>query len=149
MKRYARTALAVVAGMATLGVAWHGAEAQPGMRTFDVRSPAPPPPEGPELRLRATVPPAQQGSVEEWSYTKPGPPVTPHEPAFVTPAVKTIPTSTTSAVRVGLSGWTVTPLPVDRRERTGGVAFGLTILWGVPVEPKAPAAPEAPVPEKR
>ena len=66
-----------------------------------------------------------------------------HQPAFLRGAVKTVRTSKTSGVRVGLSGWTAPRVPFDsQRESSGGVAFGLTIEWGTPLpEPTQPAPP--------
>ncbi len=64
-----------------------------------------------------------------------------HEPAFVAPFVGTVPVSKSSAARIGLSGWTAPAVPFDSREATGGVAFGLTILWGLPRPEAKPAEP--------
>lgn len=105
---------------------------------FGVRVPAPRP--TPELGLEPTHPPEERGAREQEFY--PGELVrSRHEPAFVTPFVADVPVSATSSVRIGLSGWTAPRVPFDFRESTGGVAFGLTILWGAPPAPAR--APEA------
>jgi hypothetical protein len=66
-----------------------------------------------------------------------------HEPAFVRPFVTSIPTSATSMARIGLSGWTAPAVPYDAPD-SGGVAFGLTVEWGVPrAEVKPPEAEPA------
>ena len=65
-----------------------------------------------------------------------------YQPAFVKGAVQTIRTSRTSGIRVGLSGWTAPRIPYDDRESSGFPALGLTIEWGVPMEP--PAEPTLP-----
>jgi hypothetical protein len=124
------------------------AEAQTTPPSIELRPPAPgaPPPPA-ELGIEPTVPPDQRGRGED-PAAKPGLPATPHEPAFIRPAVTTIPITKSSGIRMGLSGWTASPLPVDNPERTGGFAFGLTILWGVPVAPSPPATEEPP-PEPR
>ena len=67
-----------------------------------------------------------------------------HDPAFVQPFVKTVPTSRSSGVRVGLSGWTAPAVPYDIPQATGGAAFGITFMWPVPIPATgAPPAPEA------
>jgi len=104
----------------------------------DVSAP-PPGRSAPEFGLERTQPPQQQGAREQEFY--PGPVRSRHEPAFVTPFVATVPTSRTSAVRLGLSGWTAPAVPYDIPQASGGVAFGFTFLWGVPVaEAPAPSA---------
>lgn len=104
---------------------------------FGVRVPAPPP--TPRLRLEPTHPPEETRAREQDYY--PSELVrSQHEPAFVAPFVADVPTSATSSVRVGLSGWTAPRVPFDDRASTGGLAFGLTISWGAPVAP-AKAAP--------
>lgn len=103
-----------------------------------------PPPERPptELGLEPTQPYEQQGAREQEFY--PGLVRSRHEPAFVTPFVGTVPVSRRSAVKFGLSGWTAPALPFDMSEASGGLAFGLTVLWGVPVpEEKAPGGTPA------
>ena len=103
---------------------------------------ATPPPSSPppEFGLEPTMPPEETGAREQEFY--PGFQVrSRHEPAFVKPFVTNVPVSRPSAVRVGLSGWTAPAIPYDSRESSGGLAFGLTILWGVPTgEAKAPTA---------
>jgi hypothetical protein len=102
------------------------------------RSTPPPTGERPEFGLEPTMPPDQQGSRDQEFY--PGPVRSRHEPAFVKPFVATAPVSRSSAIRLGLSGWTAPALPFDSQPASGGVAFGLTIMWGVPKG-------EAPAPE--
>ncbi|HEV8673689.1 MAG TPA: hypothetical protein VGX21_06565 [Methylomirabilota bacterium] len=100
---------------------------------------APPARPAPEFGLEPTMPPEQQGSRDQEFY--PGLVRSRHEPAFVKPFVADVPVSRSSRARVGLSGWTAPALPFDTRDSTGGVAFGLTILWGAPAaEAKPPAA---------
>jgi hypothetical protein len=106
---------------------------------FGVRAPAPGP--VPKLGLEPTRPPEEQGAIEQEFY--PGDLVrSRHEPAFVTPFVTSVPVSTTSTVRAGLSGWTAPRLPYDFRESTGGLAFGLTITWGGPAAQAKAVEPE-------
>lgn len=95
----------------------------------------------PELGLEPTMPPEETTAREQEFY--PGYPVrSRHEPAFVKPFVASVPVSQSSSARVGLSGWTAPAVPFDSREATGGVAFGLTILWGLPrLEATAPEPP--------
>lgn len=112
----------------------------PPAAEFGVRAPAPSP--TPKLGLEPTHPPEEQGAREQEFY--PGELVrSRHEPAFVTPFVTSVPVSSTSTVRVGLSGWTAPRVPFDFRESTGGVAFGLTIVWGAPAAQAKAAEPEA------
>ncbi len=103
---------------------------------FGVRVPAPRPTPG--LRLEPTQPPEETQAREQEFY--PSELVrSRHEPAFVAPFVTDVPTSSTSSARIGLSGWTAPRVPFDDRQSTGGVAFGITILWGAPALPaKAP-----------
>ncbi len=103
---------------------------------------APPPRPAPELGIEPTQPADQQGAREQEFY--PGLVRSRHEPAFITPFVATVPTSPSSAVRVGLSGWTAPAVPFDIPQASGGVAFGLTILWPLPVPKARPPEPEAP-----
>ncbi len=125
----------------TLGVlvvlgATAGAAQQPP--SVGVEAPRPDRPPA-ELGLEPTQPPEQQGAREQEFY--PGRVRSRHEPAFITPFVGTAPVSRRSAVKFGLSGWTAPALPFDMPEASGGFAFGLTVLWGVPVaEEKAPEA---------
>jgi hypothetical protein len=65
-----------------------------------------------------------------------------YRPAFVNGAVRTTRTSRTSGVRYGLSGWTAPRIPYDDRDSSGFPAIGITIEWGVPMEP--PAEPSKP-----
>ena len=65
-----------------------------------------------------------------------------YQPAFIKGAVKTTPTSRTSGIRVGLSGWTAPRIPFDDKDSSGFPALGITIEWGTPMEPPAePALP--------
>jgi hypothetical protein len=113
-------------------VAWTEAPAQPQKPAVGVTAPAPtpaPPAGGPWLE--PTAPLEQRGTREQEFY--PGPVRSRHDPAFVRPFTATVPRSATSSVRVGLSGWTAPALPFDIPQSSGGVAFGLTIQWDVPV----------------
>jgi hypothetical protein len=115
-----------------------GTPGGPPTATGDFGVRVPPPPATPGLRLEPTHPPEETGAREQEFY--PSELVrSRHEPAFVAPFVADVPTSATSSVRVGLSGWTAPRVPFDDRESTGGVAFGITILWGAPAsQAKAP-----------
>jgi len=113
-----------------------GATAQ--ARPAGVEVTAPPPARPPGLGLEPAQPPEQRGVREQEFY--PEPIKSRHEPAFVTPFVATVPVTRTSGARVGLSGWIAPRVPFDMREANGGLALGLTVLWGVPIEPAA--APE-------
>jgi hypothetical protein len=102
---------------------------------------APPPTQlPPDFGFEPAIPPEQGGAREEEFYPERTRSI--HQPAFVKGAVKTMRTSRTSGVRVGLSGWTAPRVPFDDRESSGGPAFGLTIEWGTPME--APAEPALP-----
>lgn len=107
-----------------------------------VPGPTPPPP---ELRFEPTAPLEQQGTREQDFY--PGPVRSRHDPAFLAPFVRTVPVPRASAVRVGLSGWTAPAIPFDIMEASGGVAFGLTVQWGVPAGQAG--TPEASAPGQR
>ncbi len=125
-------------GILLLLLAASPAAAQPAAGGLELTTPPPPSPP-PEFGLEPTMPLEQRGSREQEFY--PGPVKSRHEPAFVKPFVASVPVSRSSAVRVGLSGWTAPAIPFDFRESSGGLAFGLTILWGVPTgETKAPPA---------
>jgi hypothetical protein len=128
-----RTVLTLTLAAGLAGQAW----AQPPATDLGVTAPAPPPPT-PELGLEPTQPPEEQGAREQEFY--PDRVRSRHNPAFVKPFVATVPTSRTSGVKVGLSGWTAPALPFDMREASGGVAFGISVVWDVPVA--APPAPE-------
>src|SRR5262249_936469 len=107
---------------------------------FGPRAPAPPPAPRPELGLEPTQPPEEAGVREQEFY--PGYLIrSRHEPAFVRPFVGTFATSESTSARVGLSGWTAPALPYDTPSETGGVAFGLTIVWGVPRPGSKPPEP--------
>lgn len=74
-----------------------------------------------------------------------------HDPAFIAPFSKTVQTGPTTAIRVGLSGWTAPPGRGDllmARETSGWFGLGLTIAWDVPVEPAKPTAPPRPAPSR-
>jgi hypothetical protein len=95
---------------------------------------APPPTQpAPEFGFEPGIPPDQGRAREEEFYPERTRSI--HQPAFVKGANRTIRTSRTSGVRVGLSGWTAPRVPFDMQESSGGVAFGLTIEWGSPLEP--------------
>ncbi len=135
--------------IATLAVAfslvvpfWSPVAAQQPSPGVTVTIPAPTPPV-PEFRFEPTAPPEQQGTREQDFY--PGPVRSRHDPAFLAPFVRTVPVSRTSAARVGLSGWTAPAIPFDIMEASGGVAFGLTVQWGLPVS----QSPEASGPGQR
>lgn len=69
-----------------------------------------------------------------------------HDPAFIAPFTTTVRTGPNTAVRVGLSGWTAPPGRGDlimARETSGWFALGLTIVWGISVEPEKPKAAPA------
>lgn len=69
-----------------------------------------------------------------------------HDPAFIAPFTTTVRTGPTTAVRVGLSGWTAPPGRGDlimARENSGWFALGFTIVWDVLVEPEKPQASPA------
>lgn len=136
LTRAARTSVVSVTLGVLVALGAPGVAAQPP--SVGVKAP---PPERPpaELGLEPTQPPEQQGAREQEFY--PGPVRSRHEPAFVTPFTGRVPVSRRSAVRFGLSGWTAPALPFDMPEASGGLAFGLTVLWGVPApEEKSPEA---------
>jgi hypothetical protein len=101
----------------------------------------------PEFRIEPTMPPEQQGAREQEFFPERVP--SRHEPAFIQPFVADVPTSRTTRTRVGLSGWTAPRVPYDSPDATGGLAFGLTILWGAPAAPPAPPAEPAPATGER
>lgn len=73
-----------------------------------------------------------------------------HDPAFITPLTTTTRTGPNTAARIGFSGWTAPPAKdnaVVARENSGLFALGITIIWGIPVEPQ-PAAPTPPAPTR-
>ncbi len=68
-----------------------------------------------------------------------------HDPTFVVPFTTTVRAGPTTAIHLGLSGWTAPPGRGDllmSRENSGWFALGLTIVWDVPV-PMEPGKPEA------
>jgi hypothetical protein len=99
-------------------------------------------PRGPEFRIEPTMPLEQQGAREQEFFHERV--LSRHEPAFIQPFVADAPSSRTTRVRVGLSGWTAPRVPYDSLDATGGLAFGLTILWGAPAAPPPPPAALAP-----
>jgi hypothetical protein len=127
--------LVVLAGMFAVGPA--GAQSSGG--GLEVTTPPARP--TPEFGLEPTMPLEQQGSRDQEFY--PTQVKSRHEPAFVKPFVGNVPVSTSSSIRLGLSGWTSPALPADtRNEAAGGAAFGITILWGRPNPQAAPPAAE-------
>jgi hypothetical protein len=119
-----------------------GSAPPPGAGSVGVGVVAPAPsPTRPEFGFESGIPPGQEGAREEEFYPERTRSI--HQPAFVRGAVKTVRTSKTSGVRVGLSGWTAPRVPFDsQRESSGGLSFGLTIEWGTPLpEPTQPAPP--------
>jgi hypothetical protein len=150
IRHASRTLLAVCLGTAVVWPTWSAAQ-QPAPGTTPPRTapgvgvvaPAPPRPPA-EFGLERTYPPEQPR--EGQFYPERTRSV--HDPAFVTGAATTVRTSRTSGARIGLSGWTAPRVPFDFQESSGGVAFGLSVVWGVPLPP--PAAPEAnPTPADR
>jgi hypothetical protein len=143
MKRFVASVTGAVV-LALVSMAWAQETpptgAQPGPE-LGVRAPAPPP--RPEFGLEPTWPPEETGAREQEFY--PGVPIrSRHDPAFVTPFVADVPVSRTTKARIGLSGWTAPAVPFDSPDATGGMAFGLTIMWDVPTgEARAPEG-EAP-----
>jgi hypothetical protein len=114
--------------------------AQPARPGVDVTAPTPAPAPPPRERwFEPTAPLEQQGTREQEFY--PGPVRSRHDPAFIRPFTTTAPVSETSSVRAGLSGWTAPALPFDIPQATGGVAFGFTIQWDVPVRGAQPPEP--------
>jgi hypothetical protein len=111
-----------------------GAAGPPGVGVV-----APQPQPAPEFGFEPAIPRDQGGAREEEFYPERTRSI--HQPAFVKGANRTMRTSRTSGVRVGLSGWTAPRVPFDMRESSGGVAFGLTIEWGAPLEPPTESAP--------
>lgn len=140
MRRWVRRGMALVASVllaGTLADAQPAAGPRPGTE-FGIRAaPAGP---GPRIRLEPAQPPEVTRAREQEFY--PGYLIrSRYEPAFVQPFVRGFPVSKTSAARVGLSGWTAPAVPYDIPQASGGVAFGLTIAWGIPRrEAKTPEA---------
>jgi hypothetical protein len=149
MKRIARMltwglTATVLAGVTT-GPAWAQQQSPAAPQSVDVTSPEPSP-KAPGIRLERSMPLEQRGTRDNEYY--PGYNVkSEHNPAFVQPFVKTIPTSQSSGVKVGLSGWTAPAVPYDIPQAGGGAAFGITLMWFVPVPaPSSPPAPEGTAP---
>jgi hypothetical protein len=135
-------AAAIVLSLASLAGAQQSTPTEPRPATdLDMRAPAPPP--KPEFGLERTRPREETGGREQEFH--PGVPLrSQHDPAFVTPFVSDVPMSTTTKARVGLSGWTAPAIPFDSKDGAGGLAFGFTIIWDVPVTPAASPEPESP-----
>jgi hypothetical protein len=128
--------IAVVAGTALVA----GQAAAQSRPAVGVTAPAPGRGAPPwDLWLEPTAPLEQQGTREQEFY--PGPVRSRHDPAFIRPFTTSTPRSETSSMRAGLSGWTAPALPFDIPQATGGVAFGLTIQWDVPVTGTPPPEP--------
>jgi len=101
-----------------------------------VTPPAAPP--RPSFGFEQSLPPEQTSPPNDYGERT----RTIFQPAFVNGASRTTRTSRTSGIRYGLSGWTAPRIPFDDRESSGFPAIGLTIEWGVPMEPPAePATP--------
>jgi hypothetical protein len=134
-------AWAVLTGGAAEAQQPTGTPAAPPPSEFGTRAPAPAPAPRPELGLEPTRPPEEVGAREQEFY--PAQLIrSRHEPAFVRPFVTNVPTSQTSMARIGFSGWTAPAVPYDAPD-SGGVAFGLTIEFGMPrPETKVPEAAE-------
>ncbi len=133
----------LLAVVAILGGTSALAAAQTPGRSLDVTAPAPTPPPR-QFGLQPALPMEQleqEGIREQQFY--PGTVRSRHEPAFVTPLVTTVPVSRSSGIRIGLSGWTAPAVPFDIPQATGGVAFGLTIVWGVPLGEATAPLPES------
>jgi hypothetical protein len=98
-----------------------------------------PRPTPPELGFERSIPQEPGALREDGTYPERTRAI--YAPAFVKGGVKTVRTSRTSGLRMGLSGWTATRIPFDDQNAGGGPAFGLTIEWGVPLPPPAEASP--------
>jgi hypothetical protein len=129
--------LVALAGMFAVGPAVAQSSSGGGLEVT-----TPPARPTPEFGLEPTMPLEQQGSRDQEFF--PGLVRSRHEPAFVKPFVGNVPVSTSSSIRLGLSGWTSPALPADtRNEAAGGAAFGLSILWGRPNPEATPSGPES------
>ena len=106
----------------------------------EVAVPAPSP-AWPDIAVEPTAPPEQRGVREQEFYS--GEVKSGHDPAYVKPFVATVPVSRTSAIRLGLSGWTAPAAPVGIKEIGSGVAFGLTLQWGLPAPPGMASPPQS------
>jgi hypothetical protein len=104
---------------------------------------APPPvPPAPEFGFEESLPLERGGIREQESYAER--PRGVYAPAFVRSTVRTVRTSKSSGLRMGLAGWTATRVPFDDQNAGGGPAFGFTIEWGVPLPPPDERAAPAP-----
>ena len=106
-----------------------------GSPGIGVVAPSPAPP-SPEFGFEESLP-MELGSIRE-QEAYPERIRAPYAPAFLRGATKTVRTSQTSGMRIGLSGWTATRIPGDDQNVSGGPALGLTIEWGKPMEPETP-----------
>src|SRR5262245_8941849 len=118
-----------------------GVARTPGSQGVTVVAPPSRPP-APEFGFEESIPLERGGLREEESYGERTRAV--YAPAFLRGATKTVRTSKTSGMRFGLSGWTATRIPFDDQNASGGPALGLTVEWGVPLEPPA----EEPAPKR-
>jgi hypothetical protein len=142
MTRIGRALVSLIGGALAIAAGAGPSAAQAPPPSVDVAAPQPAS-KAPGFELERTMPLDQRGIRDGQYY--PGYDVkSEHDPAFVHPLVKTIATSPTSGVRVGLSVWTAPALPYDIPQETGGVAFGLSFIWSVPVEQKKDAPVPAP-----
>ena len=142
---------ALLAVCLAVGVVW----STPGAAQQSPGAPPPPEPAAPGTTPGVgVVAPAPARPPSEFGLERTFPPDQPregefypertrsvHDPAFVSGAATTVRTSRTAGARIGLSGWTAPRVPFDFQESSGGVAFGLSIVWGVPLPPPS-AAPE-------
>src|SRR5262245_5716540 len=134
-------ALATVAGAQQSPPTEQSQPAEPRSgEEFGVRAPAPQP--RPEIRLEPTRPPDEAGGRAQKSdpVLLPG---SQHGPALLAPVVADVQISRTAKARIGLSGWTAPAIPYDSKDGAGGPAFGLTIMWGIPVNTAATSEPES------
>jgi hypothetical protein len=150
MRRNVVVEMALILAAALTGMAPAVAHAQASAGAApSVRMIAPPATSPtPAFGFEPSLPPEQQGAREQELY--PSERIrSVHAPAFVRSATRTVRMSPTSGMRMGLSGWTSPRVPYDFQESSGGAAFGLTIEWGVPMEPPAEAAPQTAPPSQR
>ena len=144
MTRWIGSRVALVASVLLVGAiaAAEPAAGPPPAPEFGIRAaPGVPVAPKPLFRLEPTRP-AEETWAREQEYF-PGATIrSRHEPAFLYPFVVDFPVSTDAMARAGLSGWTAPGLPYDTPGATGGVAFGLTILWPVPQSHVAVGEPE-------
>jgi len=135
------TASILTVALAAAGPGSRPAAAQSPETGFEVLAPTP---AARRPGFQPGMPYEQPGGRQQELRPGLGPGGTRHEPAFLVPFVNTVRTSPTSGVRVGLSGWTAPAVPLDDFLFSGGVAFGLSLAWGVPLAPGKPPEPEPP-----